>query len=127
MYINPIKIYRPNLNLIFSHLSYIIRLLFPFKSPIKLDTLIFGGISTNICIGLDILLHLLYLLPSIYIIFSIFDLFLICYYYKILFFYTLVRILYGIYNSMLYVIKYDCYPLTWPPFVFLFTDRTISV
>ena len=29
----------------FPHFSYIIRLLFPFRYPMKLDTLIFGGIS----------------------------------------------------------------------------------
>ncbi len=33
----------------FPHFSYIIRLLFPFRYPMKLDTLIFGGISINIC------------------------------------------------------------------------------
>ena len=29
--------------------SYIINLLFPFRYPIKLDTAIFGGISTSMC------------------------------------------------------------------------------
>ena len=31
-----------------NHFSYIMRLLFPFRNPMKLDTLIFGGISISI-------------------------------------------------------------------------------
>ena len=37
------------LNLRFPHFSYIIKLLFPLRNPIKLDILIFGGISKSIC------------------------------------------------------------------------------
>ena len=39
----------PNLYFKFEYLSNILRVLFPFKYPIKLDILILGGISTNIC------------------------------------------------------------------------------
>ena len=33
----------------FANLPYIIRLLFPFRYPMNVDTLIFGGIETNMC------------------------------------------------------------------------------
>ena len=33
----------------FPHFWYMMTLLFPFKNPIKPDTLIFGGISTSMC------------------------------------------------------------------------------
>lgn len=86
-----------------------IRLLFPFKNPMKLATLIFGG-TLLICVhdqGIPLLL--IGLLPSSRIVLSVFSLFLLAFLHKIFFYGTLVQKQYDFCSSISYVLNFYCH------------------